>query len=118
MEKLLQTEELAQLILVIVALRFQPIQVSWWLWPAVFLAPDISMLGYLVNTGVGAVTYNLFHHKAVAIVLMMIGWYANQPLIMFIGLVLYGHSSFDRALGYGLKYGDRFKHTHLALIGV
>jgi len=31
--------------------------------------------------------------------------------------VLYGHSSFDRLCGYGLKYVDDFKHTHLGWIG-
>jgi hypothetical protein len=30
---------------------------------------------------------------------------------------LLGHSSFDRVLGYGLKYDDDFKHTHLGWIG-
>ncbi|MDA1193538.1 MAG: DUF4260 family protein, partial [Candidatus Poribacteria bacterium] len=29
------------------------------------------------------------------------------------GAILIGHSAFDRLLGYGLKYPDAFKHTHL-----
>ena len=28
-------------------------------------------------------------------------------------LLLFGHSAMDRALHYGLKYPDRFEHTHL-----
>jgi hypothetical protein len=30
---------------------------------------------------------------------------------------LFGHSAFDRMLGYGMKYTDSFQHTHLGLIG-
>ena len=33
------------------------------------------------------------------------------------GLILFGHSSMDRILGYGLKYPDSFEHTHLGMIG-
>jgi Domain of unknown function (DUF4260) len=33
------------------------------------------------------------------------------------GLIILGHSSFDRILGYGLKYSDAFQHTHLGMIG-
>ena len=113
MEKLLQIEELAKFIVVIIALRYQPVHLPWWLWPIVFLLPDVGMAGYLVNTQIGALTYNLFHHKAIAIVLIGIGWYFQQPVILLAGLVLYGHSSMDRMLGFGLKYGDAFKHTHL-----
>ena len=27
------------------------------------------------------------------------------------------HASFDRVFGYGLKYEDAFRHTHLGMIG-
>jgi hypothetical protein len=37
--------------------------------------------------------------------------------LLFAALVLYGHSSMDRMLGYGLKYADDFKHTHLGWLG-
>ncbi|MBV6397568.1 MAG: hypothetical protein HFACDABA_03182 [Anaerolineales bacterium] len=30
---------------------------------------------------------------------------------------LFGHSSFDRVLGYGLKHEDAFQNTHLGRIG-
>jgi hypothetical protein len=32
---------------------------------------------------------------------------------VFTGTLLFTHASFDRILGYGLKYFDSFKHTHL-----
>ena len=92
---------------------FSQLNFSWWWYLALFLAPDLSMLGYLVNTKVGAVAYNLAHHKAVAIGFWLVGFkLANEPL-MFAGILLFGHSSFDRLFGYGLKYNDAFKHTHL-----
>jgi len=30
---------------------------------------------------------------------------------------LFGHSSFDRVMGYGLKHEDAFQNTHLGRIG-
>ncbi|HUP13711.1 MAG TPA: DUF4260 family protein, partial [Niastella sp.] len=66
MKQLLLAEEAAQLLLGILALYFQSLHVSWWLWPLLILAPDISMLGYMAGTKTGAFTYNLFHHKLVA----------------------------------------------------
>ncbi len=117
MKKLLQAEEIAQLALTIIALYYTPIHISWWLWPLLFLSPDISMLGYLINTHVGAVAYNLAHHKLVAGMVLGIGWLTQQPLLIMAGLLLWGHSSFDRVMGYGLKYPDSFGHTHLGMIG-
>jgi hypothetical protein len=37
--------------------------------------------------------------------------------LQLIGVILLGHSSLDRALGYGLKYEDSFQNTHLGRIG-
>jgi hypothetical protein len=33
------------------------------------------------------------------------------------GIILFGHSSMDRSLGYGLKLNEGFKYTHLGMIG-
>lgn len=115
MKTLLNLEELAMLTVSI--LLFRLLDMDWWLYAAFFLAPDIGMLGYLVNTKVGAATYNLTHHKAVGIVLMFLGsvWLMNP--LYFAGIIIIGHASFDRILGYGLKHTDSFKHTHLGWIG-
>ena len=90
---------------------------AWWLYPALFLVPDISMLGYLVNNRIGAISYNLFHHKGIAIVLLLYGVWDGPDWMFLSGIILLGHASFDRILGYGLKYGDSFHHTHLGMIG-
>ena len=78
-----------------------------------FLSPDISMPGYVINKKAGAFTYNVFHHKGLAIVIAATGFFTNSHIIMLTGILLFAHSSFDRAMGYGLKYEDDFKHTHL-----
>jgi hypothetical protein len=118
MKNLLKLEELAQLCLAILGLYLQPLHFAWWLWPILFLSPDLGMLGYLINTNVGAVTYNLTHHKLVAVLFIIVGYLLMQPVYTFTGLLLYAHSSFDRVLGYGLKYPDNFKHTHLGWLSV
>ena len=88
-----------------------------WLFWALFLAPDIGFIGYAINTKVGALTYNLLHHKGIAVASYIAGLYFSIPELQFTGLLLFGHSSFDRMLGYGLKYNDNFHHTHLGMIG-
>jgi len=35
----------------------------------------------------------------------------------YAGLILFGHSCMDRAMGYGLKYFSGFQDTHLGKIG-
>ncbi|NOS85397.1 MAG: DUF4260 domain-containing protein [Ignavibacteria bacterium] len=115
MKIILKLEELFMLVLAIYLFTF--LDYSWWLFAAFFLAPDIGMLGYLVNTKTGAITYNIFHHKGVAIAFYFGGILLNIPVCMFIGIIMFAHSSFDRVLGYGLKYSDNFKNTHLGAIG-
>lgn len=90
---------------------------SWWWFAGLFFAPDLSMLGYLVNTKAGTVCYNIFHHLAVAVLIFLIGKQSGITVLEAAGSILLAHSAFDRLLGYGLKYGSGFKHTHLGTIG-
>ncbi len=113
MKNTIKIEEVALTILGIYFLSIYNLGIPVWIWIPLFLSPDISMLGYLVNTRIGAFTYNLFHHRAVAIVLAFAGYGLHIPVLLTIGILLFAHSSFDRMLGYGLKYSDDFKHTHL-----
>ena len=78
-----------------------------------FFSPDLSMLGYLLSTRVGAFTYNLFHHRGLALAVLATGFLLQLDLLVTAGLLLVAHSSFDRMLGYGLKFPDDFKHTSL-----
>lgn len=115
MNQLLKLEELGQFLLAIVL--FNQLEYAWWVFLACILLPDLSMLGYLVNTKVGAWMYNLFHHKLLGLVLLMVGLWLEHPLLTLIGIILFAHAAMDRIFGYGLKYNDDFKHTHLGWIG-
>lgn len=115
MKNLIRFEELALFALAIYLNSFLPF--PRWLFWALFLAPDIGMLGYLINPKVGSLTYNLLHHKGVAILFYFTGYFLAIHELTFVGVLLLGHSSFDRIFGYGLKYADQFAHTHLGMIG-
>ena len=111
MKNILKLEELAKWIFAWLLTMY--LGFKWWLFFAWLLAPDISMIGYLINTKIGAVLYNIGHHQAIAITVIVVGYASNNQNLIFAGLVLFGHSSMDRILGYGLKYSDDFKNTHL-----
>lgn len=90
---------------------------SWWFFALLFFLPDISFAAYLINTKIGAWCYNLLHHKGLMIGLILTGHFLEAPLLLAIGIIFLGHASFDRVFGYGLKFSDDFKHTHLGRIG-
>jgi len=90
---------------------------SWWMFLAWLLAPDISIAAYLFGTRAGSAVYNFFHHQGLSIAVGLAGLYLQNNEIMFAGILIFGHSSMDRMIGYGLKYPDNFKHTHLGWIG-
>jgi hypothetical protein len=117
MSNVLKIEEAAITMIALYFLSHFSLGLPLWAWALLFFSPDISMLGYLINTRIGAYTYNLFHHRAVALSLVAIGLYLNNELLTAIGILLFAHSSFDRMMGYGLKFTDDFKHTHLGWMG-
>ncbi|HEY6503906.1 MAG TPA: DUF4260 domain-containing protein [Chitinophagaceae bacterium] len=88
-----------------------------WFYPLVFLGPDISIVGYLAGNVAGAATYNLFHHKGIAVIFFLAGLFMPNELLLIIGIVLFGHSSMDRMFGYGLKFDKGFSYTHLSTLG-
>lgn len=96
---------------------FSLLDYAWWWFLVLILTPDIGMVGYLFGNKVGAVTYNLFHHRGVAIALYLLGSYLSLPLWQLAGIILFSHSAMDRIFGYGLKYNKGFKFTHLGEIG-
>ena len=96
---------------------FLSIPIAWWWFFVLLLVPDLSMVGYILGPGSGAVVYNVVHHRGVSVSLFIAGGLLGAPWLQAVGLVLFGHSSLDRVLGYGLKYMDSFRHTHLGMIG-
>jgi len=115
MKQIIQLEELGMFLLSI--FLFNQLSFAWWWFPALILTPDISMIGYAGGNKIGAIMYNFFHHKAVAIAVYVLGFYLHNELIQLIGIILFGHSSMDRFFGYGLKTFAGFKSTHLGEIG-
>ncbi|SRR5690606_27676422 len=111
----LKSEELFMFLLGI--FLFNQLDFSWWWFLALLLAPDIGMLGYIINSKIGAITYNIFHHKGIAIILYFLGIFIDKDGIVLAGIIIFSHAALDRFLGYGLKYPDSFHNTHLGIIG-
>ncbi|MFL0353846.1 DUF4260 domain-containing protein [Xanthomarina sp. GH4-25] len=111
MRNSLKLEEV--LMFVFGVLAFNQLDFAWWWFLVLILLPDVSMLGYLINSKIGAFTYNVFHHKGVAIGVYLLGVYFQNEMLQLIGIILFTHASMDRVFGYGMKFTDGFKHTHL-----
>ncbi|MCM4172420.1 DUF4260 domain-containing protein [Arenibacter sp. TNZ] len=112
---LLKVEEIGMFLLGVYL--FGLLDYSWWWFIGLILVPDIGMLGYLLGNRLGAIGYNLFHHKGLAIAIYFLGIYLSLPLCQLLGIILFSHACMDRIFGYGLKYNKGFKYTHLGEIG-
>lgn len=109
---LLRMEE--ALLLATAVLLYAHLHFSWMLFAGLFFAPDLLMAGYLANPRVGAALYNLGHTLSVPLALLFLSiWLGSRPRLVGISLVWIAHIAFDRLLGYGLKYREHFKDTHL-----
>ncbi len=114
MKTLIILEEISMFLFSI--LIFSSLEYAWWWFPALLLVPDFSMIGYTMGNKTGAAVYNLVHHKGVAITLLAAGFFLRNDGVILAGAILFGHSSLDRAFGYGLKYNTGFAFTHLGNI--
>jgi hypothetical protein len=115
MKNLLRAEEALLMFLPMFFMHELPM--AWWWFAVLFLTPDLGILGYLANPKVGAWTYNLLHHRGLGVALLFLGVHLHAEWLQLYGLVMVSHASFDRIFGYGLKYTDSFRHTHLGMIG-
>ncbi|HKI96051.1 MAG TPA: DUF4260 domain-containing protein [Gemmatimonadales bacterium] len=88
----------------------------WWAFAAAFLLPDLAILAYLGNPRTGAIVYNLVHTLLgpLALVVIAAALAAREPGL--VALVWIAHIGLDRLLGFGLKYPEGFKPTHLGRI--
>ena len=82
MKYILRTEDTVMAALGIYILSIHNLHLSVWIWIIIFFSPDISMLGYLVNAKAGAISYNIFHHKGIAIAVVGIGFIMKIEVVM------------------------------------
>src|SRR5699024_12155168 len=92
----LKLEELAGLALAL--FFFSQLPYSWGLFAILFFLPDLGMLGYLSGSRTGALIYNMFHHKGIAILLVLGGLLGDLLGLQLAGTILFAHSCFDRTL--------------------
>ena len=115
MTVLLKLEEAA--IFLFCIFLFSQLNFAWWWFPAFLLLPDVGMIGYLINPKIGAITYNFMHHRLVVLLVAVYAVTYGNEYWKLAAIIIFAHISFDRALGYGLKYNDSFNNTHLGKIG-
>ena len=91
---------------------------SSWIWfLALFLVPDLSMLGYLFGPRVGATTYNGGHLYVWPVAMLCAGLAWHASLVITAALSWITHIAFDNVVGYGLKLPIGFEHTIYGPIG-
>jgi len=112
---LLRAEGIAVLITAVLA--YHHLRGDWLLFAAVFLVPDLSLLGYLAGPGPGALSYNIAHSYLFAAGIAVASLAFGISIGPAIAAIWVAHIGFDRMLGYGLKYPTAFSHTHLGRIG-
>lgn len=105
------------LVLVAATLSYAGLGASWSIYVLLFLAPDLSISGYLAGPKIGAAVYNTAHFYGLPLALIVGGMSMAIPDSLAIGLIWAAHIGFDRALGYGLKYAEGFGASHLGPIG-
>ena len=79
---------------------------NWLTFAELFLAPDLIFAAYLFGPRIGATGYNAVHSTVGPLLLACTGQFTFAAIWL-------AHIGFDRALGFGLKYPDAFRHTHL-----
>ena len=89
---------------------------TWWQVAIFAMAPDLSMLGYVLGPRYGAWMYNIAHTYTLPLLLLAFGWLIG-PSLLPIACIWLTHIGVDRALGFGMKSEAGFSMTHLGPIG-
>jgi Domain of unknown function (DUF4260) len=102
---------------VLAAVLYAHLGASWWLFAALWLVPDLSMLGYLAGSCWGARIYNVVHSYVLPVALGLSALLVNAHALLPFALIWANHIGVDRLMGYGLKYSNGFGWTHLGKLG-
>jgi len=100
-------------VFIIALVLYSRLDGGWLMFVLLFFVPDVSMIGYAVNTRIGATIYNLVHAYALPAMLGLAGLFTANALLIALSLIWFAHIGLDRLLGFGLKYPTVFKDTHL-----
>jgi hypothetical protein len=91
----------------------------WLLFALLFLLPDLSLLGYAANAPrFAAALYNSIHTFTLPALLGLASYLFSWHTSLALALIWFAHISFDRGAGYGLKFAEGFKPTHIQRAGV
>jgi hypothetical protein len=112
---LLRLEGLA--VVVVSAVAYAHWGAGWLLFAVLWLAPDLSMLGYLGQPCRAARIYNAVHSYVLPITLGLSAYLLHARGLTPVALIWINHIGVDRMLGYGLKFRDSFGQTHLGRVG-
>jgi Domain of unknown function (DUF4260) len=77
----------ALFVVIAASAAYARMEASWWMFAALFLVPDLSMLGYLAGPKVGAALYNAGHWYGLPFVCLIWGMLGDAPQITAIGLI-------------------------------
>jgi hypothetical protein len=88
---------------------------TWLLFAALFLVPDVSLLGHASarSRPYAASFYNLVHSYIGPMALLLLAWHSSALRAGQVGAIWMAHIAMDRLLGFGLKYPNAFQPTHI-----
>jgi hypothetical protein len=86
---------------------------GWLLFALLLFVPDLAIIPYALNQWLGRVVYNVAHTYTLPLALGLLGVLLSSGLALQLALIWFAHIGMDRMMGYGLKYPDSFKETHL-----
>ena len=79
LKSILKLEEIGMFIFGIYL--FSQLNYAWWWFLVLIFTPDFSMVGYLFGNKMGAISYNIFHHKGIAVLIYLMGIFFSKFLV-------------------------------------
>lgn len=89
---------------------------AWSTFLLLLLAPDLAFVAYIANRNLGTFFYNALHTVALPLILAVAAFMIDWTFGIQLALIWLAHVGMDRTVGYGLKYTNSFKNTHLSKI--